>query len=424
MRTLQRIAFVMALLLAVPANAEVFVESTERLVSEQIDVPPGGIVYRRLPLKSKAIISAEIATQGGLDNEIRVWFVDLPNFQLLQGGQKFAFVRKGSGTVSGQGQFTFTAAQANVYYLVLDNRESFTMRRTDVSVEKSTDEPTPEAEAVRAGFEELYGGLKKVFVFEDFDIHITSCGEANAYSTPDVVLCAELFSELHEQGVPGAALFVFFHELGHSLLNLWALPLHDNEDAADEFATVMMLLGDHEEEALEAAAWWAERATQQEAIAKLWADDRHSISPQRARNIVNWVNQGDALKLRWMKFLSPNMTATAQREFAEESKSWRPAPTASKQGLATRRIPIEVEFVPGSTIEGQVARIINTSGRRLSLKLVAENSALDQQVSGELELAPSRRPIEWGPDEGWHFVSGETLTIEGEGFDALKLTVP
>ena len=43
----------------------------------------------------------------------------------------------------------------------------------------------------------------------------------------------------------------------------------------------------------------------------LWADDRHSLSPQRARNVIHWLNPPDDLLQRWFRIFVPNMQTSA-----------------------------------------------------------------------------------------------------------------
>jgi hypothetical protein len=49
------------------------------------------------------------------------------------------------------------------------------------------------------------------------------------------------------------------------------------------------------------------KLSQRDAVAKIWIDDRHTLSPQRARNIVHWLNNGHELVPRWQKLFLPNM---------------------------------------------------------------------------------------------------------------------
>ena len=167
---------------------------------------------------------------------------------------------------------------------------------------------TVASKATKDFYSTLYNDyLKKMFVFPDFNIYVRMCGFPNAFSSPDITMCQELENSLDSKNVDGAILFVFLHESAHSLLNLWDYPLYDNEDAADELATVLLLVGDQKDKALQAAKWWAEQSLESHAIAKHWMDDRHTVSSQRARNIVNWINNENELKRRWFTLLIPKM---------------------------------------------------------------------------------------------------------------------
>ncbi|MCH7627535.1 MAG: hypothetical protein IH997_02305 [Proteobacteria bacterium] len=69
---------------------------------------------------------------------------------------------------------------------------------------------------------------------------------------------------------------------------------------------------------LDAAKWWANSGSNAEALSKLWLDDRHTVSPQRARNIINWINKEDELTRRWLHLLIPKMTDEALQAFVDE----------------------------------------------------------------------------------------------------------
>ncbi len=74
--------------------------------------------------------------------------------------------------------------------------------------------------------------------------------------------------------------------------------------------------------ALEAARWWAAQASVTEVQAKLWVDDRHTLSPQRARNIIRWLNQESDLLRRWQKILVPNIQTEALKSLDQMSEGW------------------------------------------------------------------------------------------------------
>lgn len=294
---------------SISAKGKVYVQSTQTLVSQEAVVNSASYSYYNFPLDGKVTLTAKMSVLGGIDNALSLALVDLPNFQLLKAGQPYRHFEAGSGVVTNGGAFTFVTPSRNVYYLVLDNRSSFTKRTVNLTVERSMSEPTPQAVELRTLYEGRYAGLKKLFVFDDFDIHVSACGMVNAFSNPDIVMCRELIEELQKKNVLAAENFVFLHEVAHSLLNVWQYPMFDNEDAADEFATVMLVLMKRSEDALQAAHWWSEQGSVAEAKAKFFIDDRHSISPQRARNIINWLNNEEALMARWLRMMMPNMTS-------------------------------------------------------------------------------------------------------------------
>ena len=129
--------------------------------------------------------------------------------------------------------------------------------------------------------------LKKKGVFEaicktlneGFDIPVpmvvrfTACDEENAYYDPEtheISMCYELIEKYRhiydedvttreemEAEVFNAALFTFFHELGHGMVDVLELPITGKEeDAVDEFAAILLLdyCGEVGQDAILAAA--------------------------------------------------------------------------------------------------------------------------------------------------------------------------
>jgi putative metallopeptidase DUF4344 len=328
--------------IAASAKGKVYVQSTQTLVAQETVVNAASYSYYNFPLDGKVTLTGKLNVLGGIDNAVDLALVDLPNFQLLKAGQPYKRFDAGSGVVTNSGAFTFVTPSRNVYYLVLDNRSSLTKRTVNLTVERSTSEPTSQANELRVFYESRYAGLKKLFVFDDFDIHVSACGTVNAFSTPDIVMCRELIEELKNKNVLAAENFVFLHEVAHSLLNVWQYPMYDNEDAADEFATVMLILMKRSEDALQAAHWWSEQGSVAEAKAKFFIDDRHSISPQRARNIINWLNNEEALMARWLRMMMPNMTSEVLTMIATVEGAAEPQEVklvqAAQQELARRGV--------------------------------------------------------------------------------------
>jgi len=327
--TLACVTFLFLPSASVGTESNVYVEPSVLLVNQTLAVPAGRFASYKLSLKQGTVISAAFTVDGGLDNKVNVLLLDLNNFQRYSSQQQFSAFKGTAGTIQGIANYTFKIPETNLYYLLIDNRRSgLFSRNVTIYSFAILPEPTDDSLKQQRGLQTLYQQLKQLFVFQDFRIALRHCGLENAFSdrrTGSITLCKELAEKLSGQGLSKAMGFVLFHELGHSLLNLWGYPLSDNEDVADEFATVFMLLAKQDDMALEAAHWWASetpRAQKEQAIAKLWQDDRHTLSPQRARNIVRWLNQRDALLRQWQKVFVPNMQINALAALEKSTDNW------------------------------------------------------------------------------------------------------
>ena len=154
-----------------------------------------------------------------------------------------------------------------------------------------------------------------VSIPEDVTIVFKECGEINASWNPNtrtIEMCYELVEDLAKQfsttakdqqeledAVGGAVTFVFFHELGHCLIDLLKLPSTGREeDAVDQLATYVLVDsgGDEGERmALNGAKWWGQKYDELAQsgrtageLDQLWADE-HSLNAQRFYNIICWV---------------------------------------------------------------------------------------------------------------------------------------
>jgi len=320
-----------------PAWSAVFVEPTTLAIDETITVGAGSYSYYSLRLTTGSNLSVRLAVQGGLNNSLRVWLLDLENFQKFQANQEFAYFTGTSGTISNLASYRFSVPKSNIYYLILDNRAALLLlRKASVRVYTTSRQETDESRKIKEAYTALYDRyLKGLFVFPDFDIRVGLCGTENSFSTPDIFICMELNDALSKSGVPGTIAFVFLHEASHSLLKVWNYQLYDNEDAADELATVLLLLVDQEDMALQAAQYWAQEGSQAEAISKLYVDDRHSVSPQRARNITNWISRKQELISRWTNLLTPRFTDEWLASVANDAHDPY-VQSVAKQEMATR----------------------------------------------------------------------------------------
>lgn len=304
-----------ALFLTPAVAQQVYVEPWQSLIRNTVSVNAGQAVQYNFSLVSGTIISAQFQVQGGVNDKIQVFLLDADNYQLLSTHRPFKQYPGTSGTVKGIGKYNFKIPQDGVYYVVLDNGRAWLLPRSvALHLDAILPQSTPQSEQLQKALQAMYSQLKQVFIFPDFQTSVRHCGVVNAFSNPNITLCAELVEELQAKGMMNAFVFVYLHELGHSLMREWGLPLWDNEDAADEFATAFLLMGNQKKIALDSAQWWqSEGATTQDAVAKIWMDDRHSLSPQRARNIIRWVNDATDITQRWEHVLVPHMqTATLQ----------------------------------------------------------------------------------------------------------------
>ena len=116
----------------------------------------------------------------------------------------------------------------------------------------------------RQYLQEMANDLNKTFILpQDIYLSVDVCGEANAYYDPDskeIIMCAELskffeqaFAKEYEdkdeaaQAVHDSTMFIFYHELGHALIDIYDLPVTGKEeDAVDQLATLIVADGSEE----------------------------------------------------------------------------------------------------------------------------------------------------------------------------------
>jgi len=154
----------------------------------------------------------------------------------------------------------------------------------------------------------LENKLNSTFALPDNDIDVVfqDCGQVNAFynpSTYQVTMCWDLFFSLAEflyvnsielteaQASEGAALsflgFVFFHELGHALIDQYDLPIvGKEEDSADNMSIVFWIDLSEPKESQLAAAWAFIHAGLFFANGPVIWTDSHTTGPQRLNDLV------------------------------------------------------------------------------------------------------------------------------------------
>lgn len=316
------------------AMADVFVQPAETILNEKIKIAAGTYSYCKFILNKDEHLNLTIAVKGKSNNKIDINLVDANNFQLFKANQQYSYFTSVGNSINGQGNLEFIAPQSNIYYLILDNRKALLLSRdVDLNVIKISNTPTEASLSMQKAYENIYNDLKHMFIFNDFNINVKTCGMENAFSNPDITMCIELIDSLKKQNLPNAVVFVFLHETAHSLLNLWNYPTYDNEDVVDEIATVLAIMSGHEDIALEAAQYWAEKPLIKRSV---YIDDRHSISQQRARNIIKWINKKPELISRWINLLAPKMTNEALKKLATVSNA--PFSSAITEEIKKRKL--------------------------------------------------------------------------------------
>lgn len=142
-------------------------------------------------------------------------------------------------------------------------------------------------------------------------VNFEECGEENAYYSPDDVtisMCYELIERYkaifasenlsedeYTEEVVNAALFTFYHELGHALVDQLNLPITGKEeDVVDEFATVVLLQDNDISGVLSGMYQFALDAEETEAsLDQLAFWDEHSFDSQRFYSIACLIYGSD-----------------------------------------------------------------------------------------------------------------------------------
>jgi hypothetical protein len=193
-------------------------------------------------------------------------------------------------------------------------------------------------------YEEMAEVLNQTFSLPvDVTITPATCGTANAFYDPQerrIVMCDEIlgyFAQLFAphiqseqdfgESVVYSNLFVFFHELGHGLIDIYDLPtVGREEDAVDEFSTLLLLdAGEEGEKAvLKAAHWFALQSDQNSDDDPVFWDE-HSLDMQRFFNIACLMYGKDPKKfsdLVTAEVLPESRASSCPAEYSKKYRSW------------------------------------------------------------------------------------------------------
>ncbi len=300
-------------------------------INSKIVVPPSAYTLFNLPyLQRGASVAFQISVLTGGNRDVNVFFLNSEGIMYFKKGLS---VNQYGRLVKNSASFSFPINKTDNYYLVIDNRFSLL---TSKQVSILAHYPPWEEEnykTTKKYYEELYSFLGNTFIFRDFNIKATYCqGQANAFYDPrsnSIIICHEheekTFSITRDYNMTSnISRWVFYHELGHALLYQWGLPGWDSEDRVDEFATVILLMEGDYKPILDMAKYYMTTFDWDEVEAKVFMDDRHALTPQRARNLINWFNNPNDLLRRWQTtFVPRSRTEFLLKLYGEKSyKSW------------------------------------------------------------------------------------------------------
>lgn len=193
-------------------------------------------------------------------------------------------------------------------------------------------------------FETIADALNGAFALPtDITIILGEVGTVNAFYDPgtkQILMGYEIiayfnnsFSRIAQseeelgRATMGATLFVFFHETGHALVDVYTLPITGKEeDAVDQVSTLILLeAGDEGETALLDSATWFYLRGQEVGVQNLPYWGVHALDMQRFYNIIAWVYGKNPQKYSYLVeqgILPAARAQTAQYEYQQMYNSW------------------------------------------------------------------------------------------------------
>jgi hypothetical protein len=190
---------------------------------------------------------------------------------------------------------------------------------------------------------DVAGELNSLFVIEGpIGLRFEECKEPNAHYDPQarlVSVCLELIATFYESmagvyenedelddAVAGAFLFVFFHEIGHALVDVLDLPITGREeDAVDQLSTWVLIDGDQGDQAVLDAALSFHAGDDEQSVAQSEFADEHSLNQQRFYNMLCWVygsDNDDHADIVRNGHLPADRAERCESEYARLDRSW------------------------------------------------------------------------------------------------------
>jgi|GEM_PF-1483920 len=307
-------------------EAEVIVADTVRyeLLNSSDIIEPGNHLTWDLSLDRNDHL--EVAVQLNAENTSGMGAFVCPReeyIKFIQGGTP----RYCNGVQSGEYQlnFAYQAPYSGSYILFIDNSHSVYSSKQTITKATITQKTPEEFRSVMtSSLGEIMTAMHESYIFDDFNIFIAPCGQENAFShgdTGDITICTELFFKLSQSDHPGAILGVFFHEIGHTLLNLWDLPGWRNEQMVDEFSTIVLLAAGEREALEQTIKFFSGHDPIAQAVIAQTQNTPHPLSVQRMRNIGEIIDYPDDYMRRWARlFYQHAKTETLRSELKSTDK--------------------------------------------------------------------------------------------------------
>jgi len=191
-------------------------------------------------------------------------------------------------------------------------------------------------------FDEVANGLNDILILpQDIEIVLGECGETNAFYNPEnhqIVMCYELIEELSSSfsnvaeseeelgyAIIHTTLFIFYHEMGHALVDVLDIPITGKEeDAVDQLSSLILIEADEEEAVLDGALWFFLRG-EESKIDELALADEHALDKQRFYNLVCWIYGKDSAKNTYLieeGYISEERAERCPQEYSQIFNSW------------------------------------------------------------------------------------------------------
>ncbi len=327
-----RTAFLLAIFLGMLWPSAALAESSAAF---NVDIPPGkwkSLRLRNLP--KDAVVAVQVVSSG----EITVALVDSRDYERFSETSRPLrplFVGRSEKRLA----FSVSIPVKGDCFLILDNRSGQQQRSVTAAIRAAPAGPgqTKSVEEILKKFEQQ---LHQVLVFQPSPMNVKKCGSPKAFAeSPGIVLCEEyvhhLFDVLkNKQRTQDVLSFSIFHEVARVLLAQWNHPSSADENVADEFATVLMVMFNQKERAIASAEYLLKNPSISETLGKLFGDGRHPPSAARAKSIAGWAKDPQ-LVLAWQKFLVLHMQTALLKKLRQQPTSWTDLPLVEKE-LAQR----------------------------------------------------------------------------------------